>query len=191
MAPGCCMLCCGAGAGGTCEARPVPLDLQGAEEMPGVCFQGLVPLPAGSLPPCFAACPPHVLAAQLPPGSHVPSSLPPGEEEDGDEDDEAEGATGKRAAEDDEVSVDGSQVLCWSRAGWVPRRDPPWQAWARGPGWALEAQLPPLSRARLSRLPLGSCPRGLSPVPFIPVACLEALLAAAGAACAPAPGWHS
>lgn len=37
-------------------------------------------------------------------GSRSSPSLPcAGEEEDGDEDDEAEGATGKRAAEDDEV----------------------------------------------------------------------------------------
>lgn len=66
-------------------------------------------------------------------GAHVPPRLSrAGEEEDGDEDDEAEGATGKRAAEDDEVGraappsplrpewVLGRHQRGRRRPGWVP-----------------------------------------------------------------------
>lgn len=62
-------------------------------------------------------------------GSRSSPSLPcAGEEEDGDEDDEAEGATGKRAAEDDEV---GRAPLV-SRVGFGVE-----SVGSEAPGWAL------------------------------------------------------
>lgn len=76
-------------------------------------------------------------------GSRSSPSLPcAGEEEDGDEDDEAEGATGKRAAEDDEV---GRAPLV-SRVGFGVE-----SVGSEAPGWALGP---------------GSCPCGSCCVPL-------------------------